>query len=375
MYPAIDVEVQKRAKLYQRRKRLTGWLGSGLVFLWLLTFYGSGLSDLLAQTLADRLGWLGSGLSAFAVLFLSVSVLRAPFDYKNDFLIEKEYGFSTQSRQDWFKDLLKGWLISLVILSVAITFGLWALERFPVYWWLVVGLGYFLLVIVLANLFPVLVLPLFYKLKPLDAPALQDKIEKLLQRARLRAGGIYEMVASAKTTKENAMLAGLGKTKRIILWDTLLHNRTVEEVEAVVAHEVGHSYHLHLWKLLFFQGVMIMVELILLDRMLLQIAPRFAPEQRTFSDTLALLPVMMVLFAVLSFLLNPIIQAISRRFERQADGFAFEATDRPGTLMRFFTDIANRQLEDAYPHPLVKFFYYNHPPLGERIAFAERWRR
>lgn len=369
----IDAATQERAKRYQHRKRVISWASNILLLVFLLAVYATGLSTALAEALTNRWGFWGSSISYFALLFVIAMLLRAPFDYKNDFLIEKEYGFSTQTQAGWAKDLLKGWALNFIILGIAALFTLWALQAIPKLWWLVVGLGYVVLVVVLGQLFPVLILPIFYKLKPLQNHPLQEKIEQFLQRGGLRAQGIYEMAASEKTTKENAMLAGLGNTKRVILFDTLLRNRTLDEVEVVVAHEVGHSYYRHTWTLIFSQALFFLLTIFVLDLIMVQIEPRFAPEQRTLTTILAALPVMLVVFSVLSFLLKPLTLFISRHCERQADTFALDATGKPHALIHFWVDMARRQLSDAYPHPLIKLFYYSHPPLSERIALAERW--
>lgn len=370
---SIDAETQKRAKQYQRRKRVVGWASSVMLAIFLLAVYVSGLSTTIAEALTSRWGFWGSSISYFALLFIVTMLLHAPFDYKEDFLIEKEYGFSTQTPQGWLKDLFKGWILNFLILGIAALFTFWALQAIPKLWWLVVGLGYVLLVIVLGQLFPVLILPIFYKLKPLENHPLQEKIEQFLKKGGLRAQGIYEMGASEKTTKENAMLAGLGQTKRVILFDTLLRNRTPDEVEVVVAHEVGHSYHRHTWTLIFSQALLFLIAIFVLDLVMARLDPRFAPEQRTLTNILAVLPLMLVVFSVLAFLLKPITLFVSRRCERQADTFALEATEKPQALIRFWVDMARKQLSDAYPHPLIKLFYYSHPPLSERIALAERW--
>lgn len=372
---AIDAETQKRAKEYQRRKRVINWVSSTLLLIFLLAVYATGLSTTVAEGLTNRWGFWGSSIGYFALLFLVAMVLRAPFDYKDDFLIEKEYGFSTQTPQGWLKDLLKGWILNFLILGIAALFTFWALQAVPRLWWLVVGLGYVVLVIVLGQLFPVLILPIFYRLKPLENHPLQEKIEQFLQKGGLRAQGIYEMAASEKTTKENAMLAGLGQTKRVILFDTLLRNRTPDEIEVVVAHEVGHSYHKHMWTLIISQSLLFLITLFLLDLIMGRIDPRFVPEKRTLTSILAVLPIMLVVFSALSFLLRPLALLISRRCERQADTFALDATGKPHALIRFWVDMARKQLSDAYPHPLIKLFYYSHPPLSERIALAERWAR
>lgn len=371
----IDPTTQERAKRYQRRKRVVSWAGSVLIVIFLLAVYVTGLSTTIAEGLTSRWGFWGSSISYFALLFIVTMLLRASFDYKDDFLIEKEYGFSTQTPQGWLKDLLKGWILNFLLLGIAALFTFWALQAVPRLWWLVVGLGYVVLVVVLGQLFPVLILPIFYKLKPLENHPLQEKIEQFLEKGGLRTQGIYEMGASEKTTKENAMLAGLGQTKRVILFDTLLRNRTPDEIEVVVAHEVGHSHHRHTWTLIFIQALLLLLTTLVLDLIVVQIDPRFAPEQRTLTNILAILPLMLAVFSVLSFLVKPLTLFVSRRCERQADAFALDATGKPHALIRFWVDIARKQLSDAYPHPLIKLFYYSHPPLSERIAFAERWSR
>lgn len=369
----IDAATQKRAKEYQRRKRFVNWASSILLLIFLLAVYATGLSTTVAEALTNRWGFWGSSISYFAVLFVVTMLLHAPFDYKNDFLIEKEYGFSTQTLQGWLKDLLKGWILNFIILGIAALFTFWALLALPKLWWLVVGLGYVVLVVVLGQLFPVLILPIFYKLKPLENHPLQEKIEQFLQKGGLRAQGVYEMAASEKTTKENAMLAGLGKTKRVILFDTLLRNRTPDEIEVVVAHEVGHSHHQHTWVLIASQALIFLLTIFVLDLVMVRLDPRFAPEGRTLTTILSVLPMMLAVFSALSFLFKPLVLLISRRCERQADTFALDATGKPQALIRFWVDLARKQLSDAYPHPFIKLFYYSHPPLSERIALAKRW--
>ncbi len=372
MHPALDSEVQAKAKVYQWRKHIWDWSRTALTIAALLAFYFSGISQLLASELAARLPQSLTVIVYFLIFFIGLWLLRLGFDYKSGYLIEQEYGFSTQGPGGWLIDQLKGLVVNLLILGGGVVFSYWVLLASPAWWWVWVGLGYVGLAVVLTNLFPVLVLPLFFKLKPLEDESLIERLRGVIARSRLKARGFYEMNMSSKTTKKSAMLAGLWNTKRVILGDTLLQENTPDETEVVTAHEVGHSHHLHLWQRFVVASLVIFVVLFLLNRIMVALFPAFAPPSRTLELALALLPLIVLGFIALNFAFSPLSKAFSRHLERQADRFALGATENREAFIQAMASLASRNYDDAYPHPLIKLFYYGHPPIGERLKAAER---
>jgi STE24 endopeptidase len=263
---------------------------------------------------------------------------------------------------------VKGWLVGGPI-GLALLLGLYALLWFSgPWWWLWAALGWLGVSLVLGQLLPVVILPLFYKVTRLDDAALLDRLRRLTQGTGLNVEGIYRLHLSAETKKANAALAGLGRTRRVLLGDTLLDEFTPEEIEVVFAHEVGHHVHRHLPKLIAWNVLLAVGGLWLLDRVLRPSAE--ALGYAAFDDPGAL-PLLILMVSLFGLALAPLQNAISRFFERQCDRYALERTGLGEAYRSAFIKLARMNKVDPDPHPVVVWLFDGHPPIRQRLAMAD----
>jgi STE24 endopeptidase len=223
--------------------------------------------------------------------------------------------------------------------------------------------------LVLGQLVPVVILPLFYKVTRLDGPSLLERLQRLAQGTGLAVEGIYRLHLSAETRKANAALAGLGRTRRVLLGDTLLDQFTPEEIEVVFAHELGHHVLGHMKKMIVSSVLMTAVGFWIVDQVLRHTVQ--ALGYRRFDDPAAL-PLLVFVLTVFGLLLSPAQNALSRYFERQSDLYALSRTKRPEAYRSAFTKLAQMNKADPDPHPLKVWLFDDHPPIRERLAMADR---
>jgi STE24 endopeptidase len=371
IHPLLDKDKQEKSRRYERQKRLIG-LGSSLWTLLLLAGFFLFLSRRLAF---EPFG--GSFILTFsayiAVFHLLLWALGLPWDFYGGFLHEHRWGFSNQTRRAWFWDQVKSLFLGLILFWLLLGLLLWILARFPQWWWLAAGLSTAAVGVVLTTLFPVVILPLFFKYTPMDDPELVGALEKILAREGLRPGGFFKEDMSRKSKKENAFLAGLGKTRRVVLADNLLTHMDGPQIESIIAHEVGHYRHRHIWKNILIGTIEQLLVFFLVDGLMRSFFPSFLISSR---HNLALIPVFLGLVGGLSAILfGPASQALSRYFEKQADLYALRNIPDTGAFKLAMAGLANRNLSNAYPAKWVKWLYYSHPPIGERLAAAEEFER
>jgi STE24 endopeptidase len=297
-------------------------------------------------------------------------ILGLPLHFYSSFVHEHKWQFSNQTVKTWFWELFKSFLVGLVLLYIVVGLLLWVMHRSPHLWWLVAGLVMAVVSVIFATLFPVVVLPIFNKYTPIEDDELTSALREILSRGGLKSSGFFKEDMSRQTKKENAFLAGLGKTRRVVLADNLLDNMTVPEIESIIAHEVGHYRHLHIWKSILVDTFQQVIVFFLLHQVMRSLFPAFLSSPRA---DLNLLPVMAILIGFLSgFLFGPIGRAISRRFEREADAYSLEAILDKQAFLTALAGLADRNLSNAYPEWWVKLLYYSHPPIGERLEMAEK---
>jgi len=367
MHPLLDSTIQIRAKKYESEKRRWGLISTVVSFTYILIFYFSGFSAFIAH-------YFPGGNTVLNVLFYSVifiagsMVIGLPLGYYSGFRHEHKWGFSTQTLKHWWMDQLKSSMIAMTLGSLIVGVLLFTLDQFPTIWWLVASLAVAVLGIIFTTLFPVLILPLFNKYTPVDNEGLVSRLKEIMQNNDLKASGFFQQDMSIRTKKENAFLAGLGKTRRVVMSDTLLDNMSNEEIESVIAHEVGHDKHKHLWKNIIISTVQQILVFWLLNKVLQIFFPLF-PGSTIFN--LELLPLFMLGLSVISAFLSPLNLWISRIFEHQADQFSLDETKNPKAFTAAMAGLANRNLSNAYPEWWIKLLYYSHPPIGERLERGE----
>jgi STE24 endopeptidase len=312
------------------------------------------------------------------VLFLAVlsKLLGIGLDFYG-FRLEQRYALSNQKLRSWLWDETKGWLVGLVLGAVVVELLYLTIRLQPKYWWLIAWVLFVALFVFFAQIAPVVLFPIFYKFKPLEREELKQRLARLSQKAGMRVRGVYEWKLSEKSKKANAALTGLGKTRRIIIADTLLENYSDDEIEAVLAHELGHHVHRHILKSILVQAVVTFVGFWSAARVL-----HYAERQHGVLSLgvhglqdydFANLPLLALVSTVISFLLIPALNAWSRHNERQADRYAFRSIASVQPFVSSMNKLADQNLAERSPSKLVEFFFNSHPPIAKRIAAAEQW--
>jgi STE24 endopeptidase len=312
-------------------------------------------------------------VAAYVALLSIVNEIGAlPIAFYSGFLVERRYGLSNEGINAWIGDESKSFALGLLLGIGAATL-LYAFIRLsPDGWWLPAGAAFALLVVGLANIAPVLLLPLFYRVKPLDRESLRTRLLALANRAGARVVGAYEWGLAEKTKKANAALAGIGATRRILVSDTMLADYSEDEIEVVLAHEMAHHVHGDIWKGLLFDSALIVAGFYLASRVLLWAA---APLGLSGPADVAGLPALLLAAGALSVVMLPAAHALSRTYERSADRFALELTGNPAAFVSAMRRLAAQNLAEEHPSILIQWLFYSHPPIRERIAAAESFHR
>jgi STE24 endopeptidase len=368
--------VQSDSPEARRYNRIRRWLGIAdfvVGFVFLIVLLVTGWSDWL-RDLAYRLGFQNYSLSLFVYLLLLLIISKAlgiGLAYYG-FLLERKFKLSTQKFSSWAWDEVKGFLVGLVLGTIVVEVLYLTIRQWPQHWWMLAWALFMGLFILLAQLAPVLLFPIFYKFEPLDNEDLRRRLVVLSERAGTRVRGVYRWKLSEKSKKANAALTGLGATRRIILADTLLDNYSAEEIEAVLAHELGHHVHRHILKSIFVQAVITFVGFYAANWVL-----HYAVDQHMFDELsdFADLPLLALVSVALSFFLMPALNAYSRFNERQADRYAFESISSVDPFISSMNKLAEQNLAERTPSKWVEWFFHSHPAISRRLAAAKEWGR
>ncbi len=376
----LDTKRQKTAKEYARKRRWLSLLDMGIAAVGIAIILGTGLDkrlrDVLNVSFLDwqpLAGWYPLRiLPYFLILLVGYQIITTPLSYYG-FILSHRYGLSTQSRKSWLLDLLKGFGLGFLfeVFVIELIYALLAVQ--PQMWWLWVGLVLLLFSVVLANLGPVLLFPLFYKFTPLPEGELTNRLLALVERANTRVRGVFLMKLSDKTTAANAALMGLGNTRRIVLGDTMVDRYTPDEIEVVLAHELGHHVHHDIWKLIISQSVLTLGGLFLLNLVLHWIVET-QHAYASLSDP-AIMPLLFLLTGIFGLIVMPLANGLSRAIEYQADEYALAATHKIDAFKSAMARLANQNLSDVEPAPLIEFLFYNHPAIGKRLKHADEFAR
>ncbi|MDD4977670.1 MAG: M48 family metallopeptidase [Gallionella sp.] len=357
---------QKAADYTSAKTRFSMW---GLLFdaVILLAFtLGGGIQAV--ATLCD--GWfvspLAQGMAVLVGVLLLNSLLEAPFNWYRTFVIEARYGFNKMTLKLYVLDALKGMLVGAILGLPLLAGVLWLMGRMGEYWWLyvwAVWVGFNLLILFI---YPTFIAPMFNKFSPLQDEAMQARINALLQRCGFTSSGLFVMDGSKRSAHGNAYFTGFGKSKRIVFFDTLLERLNISEIEAVLAHELGHFKNRHVLKRIVTTFAMSLGFLWLLAVLMQNDWFYQGLGVSSQSTAVALLLFFMVL-PVFSFLLSPVMSAYSRKHEFEADAYASQQTDAQdlvNALVKLYQDNAST----LTPDPLYSRFYDSHPPAAVRIA-------
>ncbi|MBV9183569.1 MAG: M48 family metallopeptidase [Acidobacteria bacterium] len=359
----------------RRYNRVRRWLGVGefllglvLLVILLTTGWNGWLRD-LAYRGAFQIYALAVFLYVLLLLF-AAKVLSFGLDFYG-FRLEHRYRLSNQKLRSWIGDEIKGFFLSVLLAGLLAELVYFIIRQFPEHWWVLAWVGFLAVAVLIAQLAPVVLFPIFYKFEPLANEDLKLRLIRLGERAGARVRGVYKWNLSEKSRKANAALTGLGATRRIILADTLLANYTNDEVEAILAHELGHHVHKHIAK-----GIAVEAGVTLVGFWAANWALHLAMDRWHLFETLSdfsNLPLLVVIFVVLSFVLMPAVNAFSRHNERQADRYAFENIASIAPFISSMNKLADQNLAERAPSRWVEWWFHSHPAIARRIAAAELW--
>jgi STE24 endopeptidase len=368
---------EDRATRYHRLKRralVVSLAWSGILLVVVLVTGVSVQLRVAAERLAAAFGAAGPAtVVVFYVAGLMLLHETGSFllSFYSSFVVERRYGLSNESFSGWLLDQAKALGLGLLLGGGAASLVYFFIRRSAGGWWLPAGAVFALVIIGLANLAPVVLIPLFYRVKPLDRDALRRRLMALADRAGARVLGAYEWGLGDKTKKANAALAGLGTTRRILVSDTMLADYSDEEIEIVLAHELAHHVHGDIWKGIAFESALILGGFFLAARALDGSVGWLGLEGA--ADP-AGLPLLLLAAGGLSVLMVPAAYAMSRAFERSADRFALELTSNPSAFVSAMRRLAAQNLAEDHPSRAVQWLFYSHPPVAERIAAAQAFK-
>ncbi len=367
---SLDPERQKRAKVYARIQRRLTLVDLAMGALYVIAWLAFGWSAALKGYL---LGWTANDwllVAAYGVVFgAGIFLLGLPLSYYSGFVLPHRFDLSNETLKGWVIDQIKSILIGGLLGGFLLEVVYAILRASPDLWWLWVA-GFMLLFnVLLANLGPVILFPIFYKFSPLgdEHADLVERLLRLAKQAGARVRGVYRFDMSRRTKAANAALAGLGNTRRILLGDTLLDEFTHDEIETVMAHELGHHVHKDIPT-----GILIESALTLVGLYLASLGLRWGAAAFGFAGPadIAALPVFALVMGAYGLVTMPLGNAYSRWRERQADLYALQTTGKGEAYAAALVRLANQNLADADPEPWVEFLLYSHPALGKRIEMA-----
>jgi STE24 endopeptidase len=286
-----------------------------------------------------------------------------PLSFYGGFVLEKKFRLSNHTLGSWFIEQIKGMTIAILLALIVLSVFFFLLRTFPNFWWLNLWIFFLLFGILLTRIAPILIFPLFYKFSKIDNKDLEEDLFHFAKRYNFHISGIYQFNLSKTTQKANAAFTGIGKSRRVILGDTLLRNFSIPEILTIFAHEIGHYIHKHLIKGIIFNSLISLIGMFLVFK----IYTLITDAQNLFPQQLVALPYLALLFLIYSLVTGPVGNYISRKFEYQADQFAVESTKDAESFLNSLKKLSNLNLADPEPHPLVEFLFYSHPSINHRI--------
>jgi STE24 endopeptidase len=366
--PHLDIKRQELAKRYARLMRRLSFAELAVVGILLLVLVFGGVSARMSYFLSFPQPWASA--LYFVILVVGLGIIMMPLTYYQGFILPRRYGLSNQKLGAWLADRAKASALGVLLGLIIVIVVYWLLDRFSDVWWLGAGILLFLLILLLTRLTPTLLLPIFFELEPLNDVELRQRLMNLAKRAHAQIVGVSTMDLSSKGTTANAMLAGLGRTRSIILSDTLLQQYTSEEIEVILAHELGHHLHWDIPKLIAVQAAIVLLAFYLADLVLK--ASLVPLDFRGIADVAAF-PLLFLSLAAFGLMVTPFINAYSRYIETSADEAALELTADPKAFITAMAKLTDQNLAVADPSRWVEFLFYDHPPYTKRVGLARRY--
>jgi len=357
------------AKRYSSLKYTLAILDTIYLLFLLLIFLGSGLSGILTQWLFKFTthNYLIKPLYLL-IISLGYYFLSFPLTFYQSHILEHKFSLSKQCLRDWFMDQIKGAILSYIIAVILISAFYYVLGRNPKAWWLIISLFWIFFSLILAKLVPIIIIPLFFKYKKLSDEILRERIINLAHKMKIKILDCFEIDFSKKTLKANAAFVGWGITRRVILADTLKDKYSHDEIEVILAHEFAHYRLKHLVKLILINSLTIILSFYIIFTSSSYFLGIFGLS--SLSD-IAALPIILIYLVIFGIIMQPFENYISRRLERNADMLALKITGLKEAFISMMEKLATQNLADRNPQPLIKFFFFDHPPVDERITTAK----
>ena len=357
------------SKRYSLQKHVLTFLSLtiALIYLLFMGLFGSNfLKHLISLVTVNEYLLVAIYIFVFIII---IEVITIPLSFYSSFILEHMYKLSNQKISGWLKNEVKKFLISLPLIIIMVEIMYVFLRNFPNSWWIFVTIIWIFFSVIMAKLAPVLIFPLFYKSEPIDNKEVKEGLESLAEGTGINIQGVYKINLSKDTKKANAALAGMGSTRRVLLGDTLLDSYSLAEIKSVFAHELGHQVYHHIWKMLAIGTISGCIGFafchLVLSKMIVVLGYQNIHDIAAF-------PAVCLALAVSGFLLMPIQNAISRRFERACDRCAIEKTNDPEAFILTMDKLGEQNLADRTPHRLIEWLFYSHPSISKRIEMAKK---
>ncbi|MCX5714408.1 MAG: M48 family metallopeptidase [Candidatus Omnitrophica bacterium] len=361
-------DVLTRARRYSSQKYRLEIIETLYLLIILVLFQGLGFSKALAAWLCSFITQsFFSNIFYLIIAYLGYYILNLPLNFYHSFILEHSFGLSNQKLSDWIKDQLKGMVISYIIALILIEVFYLILKLSPGGWWIWVSVFWIFFSLILAKLVPVLIIPLFFKYKKLSDENLRQRIINLAEKMRVKILDVFEIDFSKKTLKANAAFVGSGRTRRVILADTLKDKYTYDEIEVILAHEFAHYKLRHLFKLIFANSCATLIALYVIFRSCAWSLGIFGLDSLT---DIAALPIVLLYLTIFNILMQPLANALSRKLEKNADRMALSITGLKEAFISMMEKLGAQNLADRNPSKLIKIYFFDHPPIDERIAMG-----
>jgi STE24 endopeptidase len=363
---------EDKATRYHRLQRRASVFATVLSALVLALLLATGASAAIRDLV---ISWFGQSfvvtvIGYVVVVGIVLELVGLPLAFYRGVTLERRYDLSTQTTARWWIDHVKAGAISLVFAAIAALIVLSLIRWDPERWWISAAVVFTVILVLLAQLAPVLLMPLFYEITPLTRDALRDRLLALANKAGTQIAGVFEWRLSDRTRKANAALAGIGRTRRILLSDTLLAEHSDDEIEVILAHELAHHVYRDIWSAILVETVLIALGCFVADRVLTMLAMSLGLEGK---GDVAGLPLLVLAAGAVSLALMPAANALSRAHERRADRYALKMTRNAPAFITAMKRLAAQNLAEEEPSRLVEVLFHTHPTINARIAAAQRY--
>lgn len=365
-------ERDRRAKKYSRTHQILSLTGSIIFFAVLIILIFTGLSKEIENIAFNYTSNNYLALLIFlGIIGVGQGLINFPLDFYSGYILEHKYDLSNQTITGYFKEKLKGFVLGLVIgIPLMFTF-YYILSNSGEMWWLVLGIVMFTFSILLGRIAPTVIMPLFYKFVPVENEDIKNRLLELCKKTGVKVQGIFTFDMSKNTKKANAAFTGMGKSRRIILGDTLMNNFSVSEIETVFAHEVGHYTKRHILKMMTVSTLVTFLGLFITAKLYEASLGYFG---FTAVNEIAALPLLFLYLSLYGLVTTPISNIQSRMYEWEADTFALETTKDKVSFVSAMEKLAEQNLADKTPNKIIEFLFHSHPSLEKRIQFGRDFR-